>query len=236
MMYSDKFVAVIKHNGKICREHGGVVYLPFGSEYEIGLKNLHTTSAVVSVTIDGEDVLDNNRLVVRPNTSTTLEGFMKGTAVRNRFRFIKKTKRIEQYRGNRIDDGIVRVEFRFEKEVIDQPLVKKCLHYHYHYNTYYDGTGLSSPTPFTTDVTCCTRDTDDGITVRGSETCVDYIYADVGPLEAARHSIVLMLRGKTHRKVVKKPLMVKSKLKCGICGKVNKSTHKYCGECGAYLL
>ncbi len=40
MMYKQNFVVVVKCNGKILREQDSdVVYLPFGAEYSILLKN-----------------------------------------------------------------------------------------------------------------------------------------------------------------------------------------------------
>ena len=41
MMYHKKLVASIRTNGKILREFKDTVYLPFGSEYSILLKNLN---------------------------------------------------------------------------------------------------------------------------------------------------------------------------------------------------
>jgi hypothetical protein len=35
MMYKERFIAVIKYNGKVLRERDDVVTLPFGSEYSI---------------------------------------------------------------------------------------------------------------------------------------------------------------------------------------------------------
>lgn len=121
MTYKEKFVAVIKNRGKILREDGDTVRLPFGSEYELFMKNLHSRKAVVKVSVDGKDVLDGNEIVMNPNQSMSLKGFMKGMRVKNRFRFIKKTKEIADYRGDRIDDGIVRVEFRYEKKQEENP-------------------------------------------------------------------------------------------------------------------
>ena len=38
-MYSNKLIACVKHNGKILREKGENVLLPFGSEYTLYFKN-----------------------------------------------------------------------------------------------------------------------------------------------------------------------------------------------------
>ena len=116
MVYSDKFIAVVKYNGQILREHDSVVTLPFGSEYSILLKNLNSVKALVKISIDGKDVLDGNEIIVSPNSETTLEGFLKGYRATNKFKFIQKTKEIVNHRGDRVDDGIIRVEFRFEKK------------------------------------------------------------------------------------------------------------------------
>ena len=115
MTYADNFVVEVKQNGKILRVKNGAVYLPFGSEYSILLKNLNSVRAGIKVSIDGEDVLDNSSLVLDANSDTVLEGFLRGTVARNRFRFINKTQEISDHRGDRADDGLLRVEFAFEK-------------------------------------------------------------------------------------------------------------------------
>lgn len=118
MTYKDNFVAVVKHNGKILRERNDFVSLPFGSEYSILLKNLEDRKAVVRISVDGDDVLDGNSIIIHPNSKSELKGFMKGSKVTNRFKFIQKTEEIAGYRGDRIDDGIIRIEFKFEKKKV----------------------------------------------------------------------------------------------------------------------
>jgi hypothetical protein len=119
MVYSKKFVAVIKCNGKILREvsQENDVILPFGAEYSILLKNLDDRRAVAEVSIDGIDVLDGRRLVINANEDTELKGVMVNNAVKNAFKFIQKTKKIQDHRGDKIDDGFIRVKFGFERAV-----------------------------------------------------------------------------------------------------------------------
>ena len=83
MVYSNKFVAVIKCNGKILRETSkdNDVILPFGTEYSILLKNLDHRRAVAEVSIDGTDVLNGRRLVIDANDNTELKGVMVDNAV-----------------------------------------------------------------------------------------------------------------------------------------------------------
>ena len=139
MTYKDHFVVEVKYNGKILRIKDNAVYLPFGSEYTLLLKNLNSKRASVKVHIDGQDVLDYSSLILDGNSSTELKGFLKGSIATNSFKFINKTKEIQEHRGDKIDDGLIRVEFAFEK-----PKPKTVIHdhhehhYHHHHHDHYD--------------------------------------------------------------------------------------------------
>ena len=137
MTYKDQFVAEVKSNGKILRVRDGFVYLPFGSEYCILLKNLNSKRAAVKISIDGLDVLSNHRLVLEPNETTELKGFMSGNSVTSAFKFIQKTKQIQEYRGDRADDGLVRIEFAFEKPLPEPEIKKVVTEIHHHYDYHY---------------------------------------------------------------------------------------------------
>jgi len=135
MTYKDQFVVEVKADGQILRVRDGSVYLPFGCEYSILLKNLNSKKASVKVSIDGTDVLDGYSLILGPLVTHELKGFFNGMTVRNRFRFIQKTKEIQEHRGDRVDDGLIRVEFAFEKPR-PEPEIKKIIeeHHVYHHN------------------------------------------------------------------------------------------------------
>jgi rubrerythrin len=147
MTYKEQFVVEVKADGQILRVRDGAVYLPFGCEYSILLKNLNSQKAAVNVSIDGEDVLDNKSLVLMPLATHELKGFLKDNVAKNRFRFIQKTKQIQEHRGDKVDDGLLRVEFAFEKPLPD-PIIKKVIkevheHHHHHHDywprfTYYN--------------------------------------------------------------------------------------------------
>ena len=116
-MYSNKLVASLKANGKILREFKDTVYIPFGSEYSFLLKNLNTTRALVNVFIDGEDMTPGG-LVLNAGQEVDLERSIKGGNLMegNRFKFIERTGAIENGpRGIKLEDGLVRIEFQFEK-------------------------------------------------------------------------------------------------------------------------
>jgi hypothetical protein len=121
MMFNANLVAVVKANGKVLREDRSsntapTVYLPFKSEYSILLKNLHARKARVTVSIDGQDVLGGRALVLQPNTELELERFLTDNLNEgNKFLFIEKTKQISDHRGDKVDDGILRIEYQFEQ-------------------------------------------------------------------------------------------------------------------------
>jgi len=92
---------------------------------------------VVNVSIDGKDVLGGDQLVVNPGETTDLEGFLNGTSVKNKFRFIKKTDRIAEHRGDFIDDGFIRVTWKYEKPKPEVRVVEEKHIHHDHYHDYW---------------------------------------------------------------------------------------------------
>lgn len=122
-MFMNNFITVIKNKGRIMREHSGVVRLPPGSEYSILLKNKDSRTAVARISVDGEDVMDGHRYIIPGKTQRELTGFLKGLNATHKFRVIKKTKQIARYRGDRLDDGMVEVEFWYEQAAVVTPRI-----------------------------------------------------------------------------------------------------------------
>lgn len=243
MMYRNNFVVVIKHKGKILREsNSGVVRLPFGSDYSILLKNKDSRRAVADVEIDDKKVATG--LIVPGNESVELKGSLEDLRVDNCFRFIQKTKKVRQFRGDRVGDGLVRVEYKFERyepEVIPAPCRKKETWCDNPFWTVYNSNDIYYSTngqlQSSDDIVSCNFcSSDDGITVKGAETRQDFTYGYTKPLESQSYVIVLNLRGLgKKRKKIRKAVTVKTKLKCGSCGQRSKSSMKFCGGCGTYL-
>lgn len=265
-MYNNKLVATLKVNGKVLREDGDMITIPFDTEYSLYLKNLESKKVLVNIEIDGEDVLDGNQLVINGNSSMELEGFMRGSTAKNKFKFIEKTKQIEEFRGNRIDDSLIRIEYRFEQ---DEPTVITTIYetkqfpywyqpvirygdwnYTYGNNTVDpvpSGRGTSSFSVSTASIGSqeplsvnCYNHHDgliqDGITVKGTEIEQDFKCTYVGNLENQSYTMILKLKGfKTNDKKVSKPVFVKDKIICCVCGTKNSYSNKYCTNCGAFL-
>ena len=114
-MYNQKLVAAIKSNGKILREFGESVYVPFGTEYSILLKNLHDRRVVARVYIDGVDVTAGG-LVIGARKEIDFERSLANGSMDkgNKFKFIERSGSVEEHRGIKLEDGLVRVEYEFE--------------------------------------------------------------------------------------------------------------------------
>jgi len=262
MTYKENFVVELKCNGKIMRVKDGVVYLPYGSEYTLLLKNLNSRKASVKIHIDGQDVLDYSSLILEANSSTELKGFLNGSVAKNHFKFIHKTRKIQEHRGDKIDDGLIRVEFAFEK--VQPKILKRSVIYDN--NSWFDADTTVYKTiaqPMVSNnasnfvkgsidgkIRGISNDfhvdylgiesigqplDDEGITVKGSECNQSFRYGMIGETEQS-NVITIQLKGMTGSGTqVKQPITVNKKLECYICGTKSKSSFKYCPVCGTFL-
>jgi len=137
MMYSNKLVCSVKVGKKILREkiqnNPSSVFIPFGSEYSLLLKNLGGRNAVVHIEIDGRKVSESG-FYMRAGHTADIERFVESLTEGRRFKFIEKTEQISDFRGDKIDDGIIRVTWQFEKPL---PEVRE-IRYNYKHDHYYN--------------------------------------------------------------------------------------------------
>ncbi len=242
MMYESKMAAAIKVKGKVLREFKDTVYVPFGSEYSILLKNLHTTRAVVNIFIDGDNVVPGG-IVLNAGQECDLERSVKNGNLNegNKFKFIERTGAVEQHRGTKLEDGLVRVEFQFEQpprpivwntptwdntKIYPQGGILRSM------DVSYSANASSNSVASATSATINNFVNDVGITVPGSKSDQKFSTTYVGALESTKHSMVFHILG---GEAVKEAVTVKHKPKCVTCGKQNKATAKFCTECGTAL-
>ena len=242
MMYESKLAAAIKVKGKVLREFKDTVYVPFGSEYSILLKNLHTTRAVVNVYIDGDDMVPGG-IVLNAGQECDLERSVKNGNLSegNKFKFIERTGAVEQHRGTKLEDGLVRIEFQFEQpprpiswntptwdsgKIYPQGGLLRSM------DISYSANASSNTAASATSATLNSFVNDAGITVPGSKSEQKFSTTYVGALESTKHSMVFKILG---GEAVKQAVTVKHKPKCVTCGKQNKATAKFCVECGTAL-
>ncbi len=251
-MYNHKLAVALKSAGKVLREFGETVYVPFGNEYSVLIKNLNSMRALVKIEIDGVDVGDGTKFIIDPNSNVELERFIKNSNLKNgnRFKFIERSDSIEQHRGIGVEDGIVRIEFNFEK-IFSLPPNNWTNDWNNNNNTLLRGNiagniiigqttfttsnnDVSSQVNYSADIPTAVNDA--GITVPGSVSNQQFQDGDWFPTETETHVIVLQMLGQTeNNQQVTKPVTVKAKSKCSTCGRTNKATAKFCTECGTSL-
>ena len=255
-MYGNKLAAAIKVGNKVLREFKDTIYIPFGAEYTILVKNLETKRAIVNVYVDGENVVPGG-LVLNAGQEVDLERSIKNGNLTegNRFKFIERTGAVEQHRGIKLEDGLVRIEYQFEKV---QPQIRWDDYKTFNdqipkwpYTTYSTNSTLRSMniSGSTGDIVACASTTnvhdgvtcnyvsDVGITVPGSKSEQKFSVASWFPTEAEKHNLVFKLVGDLgNNKPVEKPVTVNHKPKCTTCGHTNKATAKFCNKCGAALV
>lgn len=117
MTYHKKLSAVLKVGGKVLREVDNQVTIPFGSEYSIFIKNLDSVKCQVRISIDGSNVTSERWIIVQPNSSVEIERSINNHNLNagNKFKFIERTDAIENNRGIKAEDGLIRIEYQFEK-------------------------------------------------------------------------------------------------------------------------
>jgi len=261
MMYSNKAACAVKVNGKVLREFKDTVFIPFGSEYSILIKNLNSKRAIFNIFIDGDNIVPNG-LVLNAGQEIDLERAIRNNNLNegNRFKFIERTGDIEEHRGVKLEDGLIRVEYQFEREYPKpyypyyglnsrpyweySPYLQNCT-----YSGNYvkgmtasqvsasDNTLFGSVANATMNSFNAVPQNDTGITVPGSKSEQKFSTVSNFALDPEKHSMIIRLLGETaDNKPVVAPVTVKAKQKCGTCGTTNKATAKFCHKCGTALV
>lgn len=268
-MYKNGLVAVVVANGKIVREMNEAgtssVYLPFGCEYSIRFKNQNSERAAVRISIDGKDVLGGSQLVVNANGESEVKAFLEAGSdiAKNAFRFIEKTDKIRDHRGDKIDDGLIRIEYQFEEPLpvyTPRPPFIAPRPYWEDRKRRVKSRGIDQTGPtFLGGVQCnsCVgpagasassspsilrgfnyqQENDEGITVAGSTVNQEFRTTYLRSLIPTKHVIVFQLRGaKSDGQPIVQPVFSRKKVECPTCGKACKSSAKFCSECSTCLV
>lgn len=263
-MYSQNLVVCLKVGGKILQENRDSVFLPFGSEYSLLIKNLNSVRMQVAVSVDGQDATEGNRLVIGPNAHMELERFIKGGNLNagNRFKFIERTAVVEQHRGIGAEDGLIRVEGWRERVAAQipwswpsNPRIGTSGPLRSSMSTPRGPGGSSVPSAnmgarsgqatakgantkfrsFDSMEQSKVEVERSGITVPGTESRQQFHSVSGFPLEHPSTVIVLRLRGQVEGEVVAEPITVSHKPECVTCGRQNRASHQFCSQCGTAL-
>ena len=248
-MHKNNFVMAVKVDGKVLREFDGKVYLPFGSEYKILLKNLSSIRASVKVSIDGVDVLGGNSLIIDGNRSMDLARFLdNGDMERgNAFKFIEKTQKISDHRGDKAEDGLLTITYEFEQPqaaivgraqyrgiLPDTDFASRRISGGLPHTSWHSSTMLADSTPVALNaVQTQAASNTSGITAPGAITEQSFgtVYGFKGT--GVYHTMTMELKGGAVSGPVTTPVAVKKREKCPMCGTIVRQTAKFCHECGS---
>ena len=257
-MYANKLATAIKVKGKVLREFDDTIYLPFGTEYSIFIKNKNSVRASVKVEIDGTDVTQGVSLVVDPNDEINLERFIKNGNLSkgNRFKFIERSNSITAHRGIKVEDGLVRIEFQFERPIQRLNVVPdhwslwksttkiESPHPGYpqypdHPAVFYNSTSLHSiagGSALLSNTRSATK-AEVGITAPGSVSNQEFNNVSTFDLESQKYVMIMRLLGQHQHqgKYVTNTVTTRTRSACVTCGHFSKSNAKFCPECGTSL-
>lgn len=232
MMYQSSLVAAIKVGGKVLKEFENKVYLPYGSEYEIYLKNLDPSRRVkVEVEIDGSS--SQKALVLNPKQEFSLDRFL---STANKLKFIERTETIENHRGIKASDGLVVLTYCFEAPAPHWYSTAVCNSMPvYGKLNYPPGVrGLQSydtPMAALNSVQASTS----GITVPGGESKQSFTNTSFRE-STDRHVLTFELLGESpYEALVTEPVSTRATVECPTCGHKEKVDAKFCSECGTSL-
>jgi hypothetical protein len=248
--------ACIKVKNKVMREHNSTIYLPFGSDFTIFLKNHNSVRASVKIKIDGEDILNGSSLIVNAFSELNLERFLDGGNAKGpKLKFVEKTEAVRETKTETAMDGLVEITYQYEQAYIVS-LYPNPLNTLYgsigdgpiDYNTrttnlYSSAVGASigSTSCFDSAVASASSSSlpvaknDDGMTVKGEDSNQQFINTSIGMLENTVNVITFMLKGDVNQTKVTEPITVKTKIVCKKCNARNAWNANFCSICGNNL-
>lgn len=249
-MHKENLVVSIVTSEGICRENSGQVYLPYGTEYALRIKNLDVLyRVVVNINIDGDSVTESG-IIIGAGQTFDLKGFLKGNSVKNSFKFIEMTDKIRHHKGDRPDWGVITVSFQFEEYSCPQYVPRPPFQPRWPYEDYnkYPNNPWDRRRPnitFSTNSVCRSKSiiscavnnssNEQGLTVPGTPINQDFKVASVGRLGPA-HTISLQLVGQRPDNQPVKVLRTSRRAPCPTCGTRQRGNAKYCTECSTCLL
>ena len=139
MVYSNKAVMCVMHNGRILKElANGVVKLPFGAEYSLRFRNKNNRRAVVKIFIDGENVSGNGYIV----PANDFVDIKRHHDVDRAFKFVElDSEEAHEHGKNGPNEdkvkGTIEARFYLEKEKPVYFPVKEVIHHHHHHTEHH---------------------------------------------------------------------------------------------------
>ena len=240
-MYNNNCVIAILHKGKVLRETGGQVHLPFGSEYKIRAKNTGWGRVKVRISVDGTYIHpEDQSFVIDSGDHMDLERMITdgNWDSGSKLKFVSLSDGQVQDPTN-AENGVVKVEFYREKDnpVIyiepEKPTVVGFLGYDVTCNVNYASSDMSNCSIGTSLTNNgggrrLKSKASNGATIEGSKSNQKFTTTDDFETHILPNTLSLTLMGLTEPKFVKN---TRNKF-CTHCGIKNRAKDKFCSNCG----
>lgn len=112
-MFKQNTVISIRVGKNFLPDNDSIIKIPFGSEYSILIKNLNNSPINVRMFIDGIQNGQEKGFVIKEKDSLELNSFFISN---NAFKFINKSKELNERRNENIEDSLIRFEVDILKE------------------------------------------------------------------------------------------------------------------------
>ena len=232
MTFRNGYVAVIMQNGRPVRQQAGTCILPFGSEYQILLKNKTLGRVRADIFIDGAPASDSSYIIDAHSSSLIKRFALDGDLEKgNAFKFVKKEETESEVDSSNFDFGIIEVKFYPEcpsYQFNNWPgnlIIEKGPDYYGAEFTV--GTRTGDPMPKSPEVYACTTPQVGG-TVQGQAVAQQFTATDwAGDLWASTVIRIKLMGPKVHE--------TGSTRYCTVCGNEIDRIWKFCTSCGTQL-
>lgn len=258
-MYKNNFVLTVLRDNLPQKEFEGKISLPFDTEYKIRLRNKNCRRSMAKVFIDGVQVCGLGDFVIGPGSLLDLERFVDDSLTRGKkFKFVS-LDHSEVDDPTNSENGIVRVEFRLEKQMpwvcFDTSKISmepfpygtgnfKSFESVYWYNMDSSGEKLCNdgyavdPLSYSFNNSTGSSEIQAGATVGGRVSNQQFIYANDFEVEDTPTILTLKLvssKDLNNKKAVSAKISVGKGRYCAACGRKVKFHHTYCSNCGSKL-
>jgi hypothetical protein len=252
MMYSNGFAFAIKNNNKPLAEFNiageNLVYLPFGSEFEIFLKNTLDCRASVEMLVNGINIWGDENLLLNRKSQETIKSFQpSGKAL-----LFEREGCEGNYSVGDPENG--KIEVRIRKELPYFTTSWSSSSNSGKWNSFgpiYGGWNSSTIKPreirYTSSVSSpdvCNHvssttynnnlSLESGVVVEGTQTGERTISSSIGSLEAQETIFRIRLIGQLEEKQIVDPVTTRDVrfIYCTNCGNRNKQIDNFCSKCG----
>jgi len=237
-MYKNGFAIAIKKDGKVAlRESKGKVYIPFDTEYSILLKNTTSQRSLVQIKIDGTDVMNGSKLIVKANDSSDLTRFcLDGDLDKgNKFKFVPLAHP-EVQDPTAIENGLVEVTLwpELEEHIIIKDIsnVESWMpqNVQSYPKSYPRGIGGASANVSSVSCSADSYFKDGGATVEGRASTQTFTNGTFGK---QGNPTIVIIRLRPYKEAI--TVRDTKTVYCSECGNKNRYGSKYCSECGDKL-